>query len=90
MGRHPARSRPTMYAPVLKSDIPAGVRDMLISPLQEVVMALGGELRLSAVFPDGVVEINQFPGRIIPRLTPGWVPAPQAHGSAHVLAQYSL
>jgi len=35
-------------------------RDMLISTLQEVVRALGGELRLSAVFPDGVVEINQF------------------------------
>ncbi len=35
-------------------------RDMLISTLQEVVKALGGELRLSAVFPDGVVEINQF------------------------------
>ena len=34
--------------------------DMLISTLQEVVRALGGELRLSAVFPDGVVEINQF------------------------------
>ena len=35
-------------------------RDMLISTLQEVVRAMGGELRLSAVFPDGVVEINQF------------------------------
>ena len=35
-------------------------RDMLISTLQEVVRAFGGELRLSAVFPDGVVEINQF------------------------------
>jgi DNA-binding transcriptional regulator YiaG len=35
-------------------------RDMLISTLQEVLRALGGELRLSAVFPDGVVEIGQF------------------------------
>ena len=35
-------------------------RDMLVSTLQEVVRAMGGELRLSAVFPDGVVEINQF------------------------------
>jgi DNA-binding transcriptional regulator YiaG len=35
-------------------------RDMLISTLQEVVRALGGELRLSAVFPEGVVETNQF------------------------------
>jgi transcriptional regulator with XRE-family HTH domain len=35
-------------------------RDMLISTLQEEVPALGGELRLTAVFPDGVVEINQF------------------------------
>jgi len=34
--------------------------DMLISTLQEVIRAFGGELRLSAVFPDGVVEINQF------------------------------
>ena len=35
-------------------------RDMLVSTLQEVVRAMGGELRLSAVFPDGVVEISQF------------------------------
>ena len=35
-------------------------QDMLISTLQEVVRSVGGELRLSAVFPDGVVEINQF------------------------------
>jgi transcriptional regulator with XRE-family HTH domain len=35
-------------------------RDMLISTLREVVQALGGELQISATFPDGVVEIGQF------------------------------
>lgn len=34
--------------------------DMLISTLREVVEALGGELHLSAVFPDGAVELVQF------------------------------
>ena len=34
-------------------------RDMLVSTLRDVVEALGGELRLSAVFPDGEVEIDQ-------------------------------
>lgn len=37
-------------------------QDMLISTLREVVAALGGELRLSAVFPDGAVELVQFSG----------------------------
>ena len=35
-------------------------RDMLVSTLREVVSALGGELHLSAVFPDGAVELTQF------------------------------
>ena len=35
-------------------------RDMLISTLREVVSALGGELHVSAVFPDGAVELAQF------------------------------
>ena len=35
-------------------------RDMLVSTLREVVEALGGELHLSAVFPDGTVELLQF------------------------------
>jgi transcriptional regulator with XRE-family HTH domain len=34
--------------------------DMLISTLREVVQAMGGELRISATFPDGSVEIGQF------------------------------
>lgn len=34
--------------------------DMLISTLKEVVAALGGELHVSAVFPDGAVELVQF------------------------------
>ena len=35
-------------------------RDMLISTLREVVAALGGELHVSAVFPDGAVDLVQF------------------------------
>jgi len=34
--------------------------DMLISTLSEVVQALGGELKVTAVFPEGSVEITQF------------------------------
>lgn len=41
-------------------------RDMLVSTLREVVEALGGELHLSAVFPDGTVELLQFEeGRVM-------------------------
>lgn len=34
--------------------------DMLVSTLRQVVSALGGELRVEAVFPDGVVTLRQF------------------------------
>jgi transcriptional regulator with XRE-family HTH domain len=34
--------------------------DMLISTLRQVVQALGGELKITAVFPEGSVEITQF------------------------------
>jgi predicted transcriptional regulator len=34
--------------------------DMLVSTLRQVVTALGGELRVEAVFPDGVVTLRQF------------------------------
>ncbi len=34
--------------------------DMYISTLQDFVKAMGGELKITAKFPDGVVEINQF------------------------------
>lgn len=34
--------------------------DMLISTLRQVVEALGGELQLEAVFPDGGVRLRQF------------------------------
>ena len=37
--------------------------DMLISTLREWVSALGGELQILAVFPDGAVPLNQFDGR---------------------------
>jgi hypothetical protein len=33
---------------------------MLISTLRQVVQALGGELKVTAVFPEGSVEITQF------------------------------
>lgn len=34
--------------------------DMLVSTLRDVVAALGGELRVLAVFPDGTVEVVPF------------------------------
>jgi hypothetical protein len=33
---------------------------MYVSTLQDFVRAMGGELKINAKFPDGVVEINQF------------------------------
>jgi len=37
--------------------------DMYLSTLQSIVKAMGGQLRIEAVFPEGAVEINQF-GRL--------------------------
>ena len=34
--------------------------DMYVSTLQDFVKAMGGELKITAQFPDGVVEISQF------------------------------
>lgn len=34
--------------------------DMYISTLQDFVKAMGGELKITATFPDGSVEISQF------------------------------
>ena len=34
--------------------------DMYISTLQSMIRAMGGSLRIEAVFPDGKVEITQF------------------------------
>lgn len=34
--------------------------DMYVSTLQDFVKAMGGELRITARFPEGTVEINQF------------------------------
>ncbi|HET9406249.1 MAG TPA: XRE family transcriptional regulator [Candidatus Sulfotelmatobacter sp.] len=34
--------------------------DMYVSTLQDFVRAMGGELKITANFPDGTVEINQF------------------------------
>jgi hypothetical protein len=34
--------------------------DMYITTLQGVVKAMGGRLEIRAVFPDGVVRIDQF------------------------------
>jgi hypothetical protein len=34
--------------------------DMYVSTLQDFVKAMGGELRITAPFPEGTVEISQF------------------------------
>ena len=34
--------------------------DMYVSTLQDFVKAMGGELKITARFPEGTVEINQF------------------------------
>lgn len=34
--------------------------DMYVSTLQHFIRAMGGELKITANFPDGSVEINQF------------------------------
>ena len=34
--------------------------DMYISTLQSMIRAIGGQLKIEAVFPEGKVEINQF------------------------------
>ncbi len=34
--------------------------DMYISTLQSMIRAMGGELKIQVVFPEGKVEINQF------------------------------
>lgn len=34
--------------------------DMYVSTLQDFVRAMGGQLEIRAVFPDGVVRITQF------------------------------
>ncbi len=34
--------------------------DMYISTLRNFIRAMGGDLEINAVFPDGVVPINQF------------------------------
>ena len=45
--------------------------DMLISTLGEFVGALGGTLRLSAVFPEGEVNLTQFDRTKVGRRTRG-------------------
>jgi transcriptional regulator with XRE-family HTH domain len=34
--------------------------DMYVSTLRDFVKAMGGELKITATFPDGVVKISQF------------------------------
>jgi len=36
--------------------------DMYLSTLQSIVKAMGGRLKIEALFPEGAVEINQFRG----------------------------
>lgn len=49
--------------------------DMYVSSLRNVIRAMGGDLRIEAVFPDGVVLIDQF------KHVGKRVPAPQAINS---------
>lgn len=34
--------------------------DMYLSTLQGIIKAMGGELEIRAIFPEGIVRINQF------------------------------
>ena len=34
--------------------------DMYVSTLHHIIKAMGGELKITATFPDGSIEINQF------------------------------
>jgi DNA-binding XRE family transcriptional regulator len=34
--------------------------DMYVSTLREFIRAMGGDLKITAEFPDGAVQINQF------------------------------
>jgi DNA-binding transcriptional regulator YiaG len=34
--------------------------DMYISTLRNIIRAMGGELEINAIFPEGVIKINQF------------------------------
>jgi predicted transcriptional regulator len=34
--------------------------DMYLSTLQGIIQAMGGQLEIRAIFPDGIVRINQF------------------------------
>jgi transcriptional regulator with XRE-family HTH domain len=36
--------------------------DMYVSTLRNYIEAMGGSLKITAEFPDGIVEINQFEG----------------------------
>jgi DNA-binding transcriptional regulator YiaG len=36
--------------------------DMYVSTLHHIIKAMGGELKITASFPDGSIEINQFRG----------------------------
>ena len=44
--------------------------DMYISTLRSYIRAIGGDLHIQAVFPDGTVEINQFKDIARPEETP--------------------
>ena len=34
--------------------------DMYLSTLRGIIKAMGGEIEIRAIFPDGIVRINQF------------------------------
>jgi DNA-binding Xre family transcriptional regulator len=50
--------------------------DMYVSTLRSFVQAMGGELEIRAIFPDGIVKIDQFSA-----LAPSKEPLPQSAGS---------
>ena len=54
---HLARLLGTKQAAISKLERRA---DMYLSTLQSIVKAMGGQLRIEAVFPEGAVEITQF------------------------------
>jgi predicted transcriptional regulator len=56
-------------ASILKIDQPAVAKmekrtDTYVSTLRSYVEAMGGELRIQAIFPDGAVNISQFDDQI--------------------------
>ena len=66
--------------------------DMYVSSLRNVIRAMGGDLRIEAVFPDGVVVIDQFKhveGRVLSTEIEVSSKLPFMHVQQHKRASYS-